>query len=94
MLAGSLRQCEPVMPVAQYILHALHYRDEPLGCGRRLSELGRVARPLAQDAILVQQRFGDARAAGINQDRAPTASAPKLQGRLTKIANLVVGNSR
>ncbi len=57
MLTGRLRQSKPVMPIAQRVLHALKPGDELFGFSGRLRELGRVARTLAQDAILVQQRL-------------------------------------
>ncbi len=61
MLDGGLRQSEPVMPIAQRVLNALHSGDELLRFSGRLGELGRIAGALAQNSVLVQQRFGDRR---------------------------------
>ena len=59
------------MPVTQHVLHALEFSDELLALGGRLRELGGVARPLAEDAVLVQQRFGDRRVPAPNPFQHP-----------------------
>jgi hypothetical protein len=82
MRAGRFRQSEPVMPIAQHVLQALKPGEEVPGFSRRLGELGRVARPLAQDAILVQQPFGDRRVPVVNPFQHPFWRLPKGPGSL------------
>ena len=97
MLARGLRQSKPVMPVAQHVLHTLEFSDELLALGGRFGKLGSVARPFAQNAILMQQCFGDGRVsprdplqhpAGYRQRITACFRTKVLAGAFQPLANL------
>src|ERR1700722_6642737 len=74
------------MPVAQHVLHALEFSDELLALSRRLGKLSGIARSLAQDPILMQQRFGNRRVDASNPFQPSSWHHQRIQARFrTKV---------
>src|SRR5258708_2312802 len=82
MLAGGLRQSQPVMPIAQSVLNALHSGDEVLSFRGRLGELRGVAGALAEDAVLVQQSLTDGRVRPIDRFQHPPGDCQRIPAGL------------
>src|SRR5271165_1089113 len=54
MFERALRKREPVMPITQRVLYALHPGDELLRLTGWFGELSRITCPLAQDSVLME----------------------------------------
>ena len=54
-MGGTLRQHQPIVPVAKSVLHSPELGNELLGLRGLGRELGGVTSPLGKDAVLMQQ---------------------------------------